>query len=133
MNTINPQITPPSVQRSDTRGGERMDSNLAPADTANGKGLPQVEAKVVANTQEVAKEVDAKDPLVDAVAKLNDYIQTLQRDLKFTLDEDSGKSVISVIDRQSSKVIRQIPNEIVLNLAQKLNNEEPLLLFSAQV
>jgi flagellar protein FlaG len=110
-----------------------MDSNLAPADTANGKGLPQVEAKNVANTQEVAKEVDAKDPLVDAVAKLNDYIQTLQRDLKFTLDEDSGKSVISVIDRQSSKVIRQIPNEIVLNLAQKLNNEEPLLLFSAQV
>lgn len=133
MNTINPQFTPPGVQRSDTRGGERMDSNLAPADTANGKGLPQVEAKVVANTQEVAKEVDAKDPLVDAVAKLNDYIQTLQRDLKFTLDEDSGKSVISVIDRQSSKVIRQIPNEIVLNLAQKLNNEEPLLLFSAQV
>jgi flagellar protein FlaG len=133
MNTINPQITPPSVQRSDTRGGERTDSNLVPPDTKNGKGLPQVEAKVVANTQEVAKEVDAKDPLVDAVAKLNDYIQTLQRDLKFTLDEDSGKSVISVIDRQSSKVIRQIPNEIVLNLAQKLNNEEPLLLFSAQV
>ena len=133
MNTINPQFTSPGVQRSDTRGGERMDSNLAPADTANGKGLPQVEAKIVANTQEVAKEVDAKDPLVDAVAKLNDYIQTLQRDLKFTLDEDSGKSVISVIDRQSSKVIRQIPNEIVLNLAQKLSNEEPLLLFSAQV
>jgi flagellar protein FlaG len=133
MNTINPQFTSPGVQRSDTRGGERTDSNLAPAGTTNGKGLPQVEAKNVANTQEVAKEVDAKDPLVDAVAKLNDYIQTLQRDLRFSLDEDSGKSVISVIDRQSSKVIRQIPNEIVLNLAQKLSNEEPLLLFSAQV
>jgi flagellar protein FlaG len=133
MNTINPQITPPGVQRSDTRGGERTDSNLVPADMKNGKELPQVEAKDVANTKEVTKEVDAKDPLVDAVAKLNDYIQTVQRDLMFSLDEGSGESVISVVDRQSSKVIRQIPNEVVLTLAQKLNNEEPLLLFSAQV
>jgi flagellar protein FlaG len=51
----------------------------------------------------------------------------------FSLDEESGESVISVVDRQSSKVIRQIPNEVILTLAQKLNNEEPLLLFSAQV
>ncbi len=133
MNTINPQVTSSGVQRSDTRGGERTESNSVPADMNNGKGLPQVEAKDVAKGKEGASDVAAKDPLVDAVAKLNDYIQTVQRDLMFSLDEESGESVISVVDRQSSKVIRQIPNEVILTLAQKLNNEEPLLLFSAQV
>lgn len=137
MNTINPQITSLGVQRSDTRGGERTESNSVPVDTKNGKGLPQVEAKNVANgmesSKESAKQADARDPLVEAVAKLNDYIQTVQRDLMFSLDEASGESVISVVDRHSLKVIRQIPNEVILTLAQKLNNEEPLLLFSAQV
>jgi hypothetical protein len=68
MNTINPQVTSSGVQRSDTRGGERTESNSVPADMNNGKGLPQVEAKDVAKGKEGASEVAAKDPLVDAVA-----------------------------------------------------------------
>ena len=67
------------------------------------------------------------------MAKLNDYVQSVQRDLEFSLDDSTGISVITVRDRQSSEVIRQIPSEVTLQLAQKLNNEEPLLLFSAQV
>ena len=74
-----------------------------------------------------------KDRLEKAVAQLNDYIQSVQRDLRFSLDEGSGRSVISVVDSRSSEVIRQIPLEVTLTLAQKLNNDEPLLLFSAQV
>jgi flagellar protein FlaG len=128
MNSINPQSTPSNVQRSETRGGERTEAKPNPVENS-GKDLPQLEAKDVSEV----KENDSRDQLAQAVAKLNDYIQDVQRDLHFSLDESSGESVISVVDRHSSEVIRQIPAEVTLHLAQKLNNEEPLLLFSAQV
>ena len=41
--------------------------------------------------------------------------------------------MISVYDKASAELIRQIPSELALELAQKLNDEEPSLLFSAQV
>lgn len=131
MTIINPQGTAQAAQRSETRGGERTEASKNPV-VSSGKELPQVVAKDVAA---VASEIrdESKEELARAVAKLNDYIQTVQRDLKFTLDEESGRSVITVLDRNSNEVIRQIPEDITLDLARKLNNEEPLLLFSAQV
>ncbi|MFT6437189.1 MAG: flagellar protein FlaG [Candidatus Azotimanducaceae bacterium] len=128
MNIINPQSTPQNVQRSETQGGERTDAKLNPV-VDSGNDLPQLEAK----DAHEAKETDSNRQLAQAVAKLNDYIQSVQRDLRFSLDEISGESVITVVDTQSSEVIRRIPAEVTLLLAQKLNNEEPLLLFSAQV
>lgn len=71
--------------------------------------------------------------LTAAVDKLNTYVQSVQRTLDFQLDEDSGKTIIKVYDKESEELIRQIPGELAVELAQKLNEEEPLLLFSAQV
>lgn len=89
-----------------------------------GKQLPQ-EAPLTA--EEKSSEVE------EAVSKLNEYVQKTQRNLDFSLDEDSGKTVIRVYDRQSEQLVRQIPDEVALELAKKLNTEEPALLFSAQV
>lgn len=131
MTIINPQSTAQAEQRSGTRGGQRTEASNSPA-VSSGKDLPLAEAKDVPATTSTAAE-DGKEQLASAVAKLNDYIQSVQRDLRFTLDETNGRSVITVIDSRSNEVIRRIPEEITLSLAQKLNNEEPLLLFSAQV
>jgi flagellar protein FlaG len=71
--------------------------------------------------------------VTEAVEKLNTYVQSIERTLDFQLDEDSGKTIIRVYDKESEELIRQIPGELAVELAQKLNEEEPLLLFSAQV
>lgn len=76
-----------------------------------------------------ARSVEVKD----AVSKLNEYVQKTQRDLDFRLDEDSGKTVISVYDRQSEQLVRQIPDEVALEMAKKLSSEEPPMLFNAQI
>lgn len=91
---------------------------------ARGKELPQV--------TETQAELGA-DKVRDAVSRINEYAQQTERTLDFKLDETSGKTVISVYDKTSSELIRQIPSELALELAQKLNDEEPSLLFSAQV
>jgi flagellar protein FlaG len=90
----------------------------------SGKELPQ-------NVQRLADV--SEEQVKDAVSKLNDYVQSNERTLDFQMDEDSGKTVIKVYDTLSAELIRQIPNELALELAQNLNDEEPSLLFSAQV
>jgi len=82
----------------------------------------------------VADKSEQQDQEVEeAVSKLNDYIQNQQRNLRFSVDDDSGETVVTVLDGRSEEVIRQIPDETVLRLARKLDQDEPLQLFSLSV
>jgi len=89
--------------------------------------------------KEVEKEAEKEkvevtpQQIEDAVTKLNDYVQTVQRDLQFNLDDNSGKTIITVVDSHTSEVIRQIPDDVALKLAQDLQQNEPLSLFNAKV
>lgn len=97
-----------------------------------GNDLPPIAeaAKPVAvetvNSQAVQEKVQA------AVAQMNEYIQSTQRDLNFTYDPGSGETVVKVLDRKTQEVIRQIPDEVFLHLAQQLTPDEPVSLISAQ-
>ncbi len=55
--------------------------------------------------------------LQEAVSQINEFVQTIERDLSFSHDETSGKTVIKVVDSGSGELIRQIPSEEVLALA----------------
>lgn len=49
-------------------------------------------------------------------------------ELTFSFDRESRKPLIRVVDRRTNEVIRQIPPETVLRLAQALERgEQPLL------
>ncbi len=65
-----------------------------------------------------------------AVADLNAYAQNEQRDLMFSVDERSGDMVVRVLDRDSGDLIRQIPNEVVIDLAAKARDNEGLQLVN---
>jgi flagellar protein FlaG len=41
--------------------------------------------------------------------------------LEFSVDEDSGRDVIKVIDKKSGDIIKQYPSEEVLSLVSKLS------------
>ncbi|GAA3576967.1 flagellar protein FlaG [Marinobacter xestospongiae] len=96
-------------------------------------------AAAVAREQAVAQEKRAAEQEQDservdqAVSRLNDYVQSVQRDLRFSVDDDSGKTVVKVMDRQTDEVIRQIPDEVAMRLAEKLQQDEPLTLFDIKV
>ncbi|MFV1873315.1 MAG: flagellar protein FlaG [Oleiphilus sp.] len=75
----------------------------------------------------------SKEEVESAVTKLNDFVQTVQRNLQFNLDDASGKTIITVVDKQTSEVVRQIPDDVAIKLAQDLQQSEPLSLFNAKV
>lgn len=75
---------------------------------------------------------ESTEQVKEAVTKLNEYVQSVQRDLQFNLDDTSGKTVIQVLERSTQEVIRQIPDEVVIKLAHNLQSDEPLSLFNAK-
>ncbi|WP_369857349.1 flagellar protein FlaG [Candidatus Thalassolituus haligoni] len=95
--------------------------------TGTGKDLP------AAGNQGQSSAVPDQQQVQEAISRINEYVQQSERTLDFQLDESSGETIIRVYDKQSEELIRQIPSELALELAQKLNDEEPSLLFSAQV
>ena len=69
-----------------------------------------------------------KDEIDDAVKEINKHIQS---ELQFTIDEDSGKTVIKVIDMETKELIRQIPGEEALSLARKLTEGVDMEIFNS--
>lgn len=67
-----------------------------------------------------------------SVSRLKDYAQSIKRELQFTIDEESGRTVIIVLDSQTNEIIRLIPSEEVLALAKNIESMKGVL-FSAEV
>lgn len=66
--------------------------------------------------------------LEQTAVDLNQHVQSFQRDLHFSIDEDTGDTVIRVVDSQSQKTIRTIPSDEFLSLSEQLNQSVGLLL-----
>ncbi|MDB5996104.1 MAG: flagellar protein FlaG [Pseudomonas sp.] len=94
---------------------------------------PRADVAPVALVKDEPKDATSEqDKLKMAVQEIEKFVQSVKRNLEFSIDEPSGKVVVKVIASDSGEVIRQIPNEEVLKLANSLNDASSLL-FSAKV
>lgn len=105
---------PPTTQHARTQAANEARSESV----SGGKFLPGHPGLL--NAQE-------NSPVELAVSKLRDYVQNFQRDLKFSVDKDTGRTVIKVVDSATDEVIRQIPPEHVLRLVQRLESLDSLI------
>jgi flagellar protein FlaG len=92
------------------------------AETTSAAGLPGNNVNARSGTRE---DVEA------AVATIQDFVQSVSRSLNFSLEENSGQVIVKVTDSGSGDVIRQIPSEEALQLAENLS-EVRSLLFKAE-
>lgn len=75
-----------------------------------GNDLPASEENQPVNEQQ----------LREVVEQLNDHVQAINRDLHFSVDDDSGKTIIKVTNSETEELIRQIPSEEVLRISRNL-------------
>ena len=68
----------------------------------------------------VAATVPSAD-MQQAVSRLANYVQSLRRDLQFSVDERSGKTVVKIVDPETGETIRQIPTAEMLSISQALS------------
>jgi len=77
-------------------------------------GIPTAEPAVV------LKRDNSIIPNATELQGLNELLQQHQQHLAFSIDEGSGTTVMRVIDTDSGDIIRQMPTESWLKLAQEL-------------
>ncbi len=84
-----------------------------------------------ARPSESVQATPSAQALNETVSRLNEAVQVVKRDLQFRVDDESGRTVITVLDSETEEVIRQIPPEQVLTLAKNIESLKGLL-FTAE-
>lgn len=59
--------------------------------------------------------------LAQAVDNLNQRFKESRTDLRFSIDEDSGRTVVSIVDAEDGRLLRQMPTEEALRVAKALD------------
>jgi flagellar protein FlaG len=63
-----------------------------------------------------------------AARRLESFVRSLGRSLEFRVDSNTGRTVVTVLDTTSGEVVRQIPSDETLWLAEHLNMASSALL-----
>ena len=110
--------------------------SATPAETNPGAGSRQAQAaqnsssgiavdpfKAVGSAERISKQ-----QLEEAVKNVQSFVSTVNQNLEFSVDDDTGRTVIKVIDRQTEQILRQIPSEEMLQIAKALGKLDGLLI-----
>ena len=101
------------------------------AQPQGGKSLPDQSVNESTTEKPQASNV-VNFSLESEVEKVNEFVQSIQRDLQFTVDKELERTVIKVTDSESGEIIRQIPEDIFLELARRLKENGELQLVRVQ-
>jgi len=108
-------------------------SNLvttAPAVAAQARPAARSDSAVVA--PQVQAIPAGSEQVRHAAETINQQLQTVAPNLRFSVDEDTGKTVVRVVDTDTGEIIRQVPSEEVLAISRSIERLQGLL-FHQQV
>lgn len=87
-------------------------------------------AATVTNATQQTQQVQQPDnaQIQVALEKLKKVAATSASDLQFSVDKDSGKTVVRVVDQTTGSLIRQIPSQDLLDIAKSVEKMQGMLL-----
>lgn len=101
--------------------GMQAPAAARPKDGAGSAGVSSLPADAMEAPAQVAV-----SELREAAAMINRELLMSGRQLSFSVDEASGKTVLKVLHSVTGEVVRQIPNETVLAVSERLRQGERL-------
>ncbi|MDP3668540.1 MAG: flagellar protein FlaG [Telluria sp.] len=106
-----------------------------PADKAVKTAPPAAAAKKAAvdAVQEAAQVQQAKpapseEQVAQALKSINNVLQLRSPDLEFSVDSESERTIVKVVDKKTQEVIRQMPSQEALDIAKALDKLQSLLI-----
>lgn len=114
------------------------ESTLATPKSTAEMALPQVAQHVAHNTRPRVSNEDAQDPknldsaalsakVKEAVDIANSFMNALAQNLEFSIDKDTNKTVVKVIDTSTKEVVKQFPTQEMLDIAKALDRLQGVL------
>ena len=90
-------------------------------------------AKAAATLVPAAREVPRQPPApihkIESVTRqIDSFLRSVNHQLHFRLDQGSGEMVVTVTDGETGEVIRQVPGEEALRIAQHIDDSISVLL-----
>ncbi|WP_419736689.1 flagellar protein FlaG [Pseudomonas sp. COR18] len=79
------------------------------------------------DTDATNKDADSSERLKRAVQDIEKFVQSIKRNLEFSIDEHSGKVIVKVIASDTGEVVRQIPTAEAMRLADSLSSASSVL------
>jgi flagellar protein FlaG len=99
---------------------------------------PQVPAAAAPVVPANGVRVDAQQPVVPAAISqaeltrsleaINHFLQPVNSDITFSQDDQTGKTIVKIVDTKTQTLLRQIPSEEAVELAKQLDKLQGLLL-----
>jgi flagellar protein FlaG len=109
-------------------------SGIAAAVDIAGRGSVRAEASAIPTLKPAAAtsipnpvpavQDGGKAALERASRQIESFVRSSGRDLQFRVDDESGRVIVSVRDSATGELIRQIPNEETLRIAQALEQRD---------
>lgn len=97
---------------------ERNAANAQPAPASN---------PIRIDAPKPASAVPDKEELKQALASINTALQDRSPGLEFSIDRDSDRSVVKVVDKDTQEVIRQMPSREAIEIAKALDKLHSLM------
>jgi flagellar protein FlaG len=104
-----------SIGNITTPAPAQIDGNAAPPAPKAAAPVQTVDAVRQAAT------VPSMEQLSEAVKNINKALETRSQGVEFSLDSDTEKVLVKVVDQATGKVLRQMPSEEALQIAKALD------------
>lgn len=130
------QNIPSSSAAMDTQFA-RMASQQAVTPQRAGAGATPPEIPVVNELRSTQRPEQAGNPagaepdretLLQAVEDVRKAIEPVAQNLLFSIDDDTGRTIVKVVDAQTDEVIRQMPSEEVLAISKAIDKLKGVLI-----
>ncbi|KAI5916105.1 flagellar protein FlaG [Thauera sp. 2A1] len=92
------------------------------------QGVETRPENVQTQTVDGSQKVPSAGELQKALEDVAKAVAPMAQSLEFSLDKDSGKTVVKVMDTETNEVIRQIPSEEVLAISKAVDKLKGLLI-----
>ncbi len=69
-----------------------------------------------------------QEAVAAAVQSANAYVQSVSTSIQFSLDRDSGRTVVKMVDKETEEVLRQFPSEEMLAISKSIDRMQGLLI-----
>lgn len=80
------------------------------------------------STTTISDTVSIEEAAAAAARQIDSYLRSTGRSVQFSIDSESGRTVVSVRNATTGDVIRQIPSEEALRIAAALDSQPNALI-----
>lgn len=95
----------------------------APASAGTAAAPTQVAAAL-----QRAEPAPSSEQLAEALKSINSALQVRSQDLEFSVDSESARTIVTVTDKTTHEVIRQMPTKEAMEIAKALDRLQSLLI-----